>query len=68
MAQGFFSRSGLAPLKLKVYRKAKYQRLVSRRGKKRGALAVGHNILIIAYHIIKEQCVYKELGVIFSDV
>jgi transposase len=49
------------------YLKAKYQRLVSRRGKKRGALAVGHNILIIAYHIIKEQCVYKELGVDFFD-
>ena len=49
------------------YLKAKYQRLVSRRGKKRGALAVGHNILIIAYHIIKEQCVYQELGADFFD-
>ena len=49
------------------YLKAKYQRLVSRRGKKRGALAIGHNILIIAYHIIKEQCVYKELGADFFD-
>ncbi len=49
------------------YLKAKYHRLVSRRGRKRGALAVGHNILIIAYHIIKERCVYKELGAEFFD-
>lgn len=49
------------------YLKSKYQRLVSRRGRKRGALAVGHNILIIAYHIIKERCVYKELGAEFFD-
>ena len=49
------------------YLKSKYQRLVSRRGKKRSALAVGHSILIIAYHIIKEQCLYQELGADFFD-
>lgn len=49
------------------YLKARYQRLVSRRGKKRAALAVGHTLLTIAYHIIKEQCVYLELGVDFFD-
>jgi transposase len=49
------------------YLKSKYQRLVSRRGKKRAALAVGHSILIIAYQIIKEQCVYQELGAEFFD-
>jgi len=49
------------------YLKARYQRLVSRRGKKRAALAVGHTILIIAYHIIKEQCVFLELGADFFD-
>jgi len=49
------------------YLKARYHRLVSRRGKKRAAVAVGHTILIIAYHIIKEQCVYLELGADFFD-
>lgn len=49
------------------YLKARYHRLVSRRGKKRAALAVGHTILITAYHIIKEQCVYLELGADFFD-
>lgn len=51
----------------KSYLKSRYQRLVSRRGKKRAALAVGHTILIIAYHIIKEQCVHLELGAEFFD-
>jgi len=49
------------------YLKARYQRLVSRRGKKRAALAVGHTILTIAYHIIKEHCVFLELGADFFD-
>jgi transposase len=49
------------------YLKARYYRLVSRRGKKRAAVAVGHTILIIAYHIIKEHLVYKELGADFFD-
>lgn len=49
------------------YLKSRYHRLASRRGKKRAALAVGHTILIIAYHIIKEQCVFMELGADFFD-
>ncbi len=49
------------------YLKARYHRLASRRGKKRAAVAVGHTILITAYHIIKEQLVYKELGADFFD-
>jgi transposase len=50
-----------------TYLKARYQRLASRRGKKRACLAVGHRILIMAYYIIKEQYVYKELGADFFD-
>lgn len=50
-----------------TYLKARYQRLVSRRGKKRAALAIAHTILIMAYHIIKEQCTYKELGADYFD-
>jgi transposase len=50
-----------------TYLKARYQRLAARRGKKRAALAVGHTILIMAYHIIKEQCTYQELGGDYFD-
>lgn len=45
-----------------TYLQARYHSLVSRRGKKRACLAVGHTILRMAYHIIKEHCTYKELG------
>jgi len=41
---------------------ARYRRLAAKRGKKRAALAVGHTLLIMAYHIIKERSTYNELG------
>lgn len=50
-----------------TYLKARYHRLASRRGKKRATLAIAHTILIMAYHIIKEQCTYKELGADYFD-
>jgi transposase len=46
----------------KTYLKARYHRLAARRGKKRAIVAVGHKLLIMAYHIIKEQSTYQELG------
>jgi len=50
-----------------TYLKARFQRLAARRGKKRASVAISHTILIMAYHIIKEQCTYKELGGDFFD-
>jgi len=50
-----------------TYLNARYRRLVTRRGKKRACVAVGHTILIIAYHVIKEQITYKELGADYFD-
>jgi len=46
----------------KTYLKARYHRLAARRGKKRAIVAVGHTLLTMAYHIIKEQSTYQELG------
>jgi transposase len=45
-----------------TYLQARYRRLASRRGKKRATLALAHTLLIMAYHIVKEQCTYNELG------
>jgi hypothetical protein len=36
---------------------------VVRRGKKRAAVAVGHSILVIAYHLLTEDSTYQDLGV-----
>jgi transposase len=66
--KGALTEAAWAASKTKgTYLKARYQRLASRRGKKRACLAIGHSILIMAYHIIKEQYVYKELGDDFFD-
>ena len=45
-----------------TYLRSKYDSLVGRRGKKRALIAVGHKILIAAYHILKDKTPYKELG------
>ena len=66
--KGGLSEAAWAASKTKgTYLQAKYKRLVSRRGKKRACVAVGHTILIIAYYIIKEQMIYNELGGDFFD-
>jgi len=45
-----------------TYLRAKYYSLVGRRGKKRALIAVGHKILIMAYHILRNGMPYRELG------
>lgn len=40
--------------------KRKYESLVARRGKKKALVAVGHKIIIAAYHIINNKEPYKE--------
>jgi transposase len=45
-----------------TYLAAQYHRLAGRRGKKRAAVAVGHTILVIIYHLLKRGARYEELG------
>ena len=40
--------------------KRKYESLVGRRGKKKALVAVGHKIIVAAYHVIKNKEPYKE--------
>lgn len=44
-----------------------YRRLRARIGPARAALAVGHRILRISYHILKDGTEYKELGADYHD-
>lgn len=46
----------------KSYLSAQYKRIAARRGRNRATVAVGHSILEIAYHILKNDVDYKELG------
>ncbi len=41
--------------------------MAARRGKKRAAVAVGHSILVIAYHLLTEGTVYQDLGPHYFD-
>jgi transposase len=45
-----------------TYLGAQYARLKGRRGPKKAAVAVGHSILVIAYHILEREVPYEELG------
>jgi transposase len=44
------------------YLKAQYLQLRRRRGDKKAIVAVAHSILVIAYHILKEERAYEDLG------
>jgi transposase len=45
-----------------TYLAAQYWRLAKRLGKKRAAVAVGHSILVIAWHLLTNNCDYDDLG------
>jgi len=49
------------------YLKEKFWRLKARRGPKRAALAIAHKILIAAYHMLRNDCPYKDLGLAYLD-
>jgi transposase len=49
------------------YLGARYQRLAKRRGRKKAIVAIAHNILIIAYHILKYKTPYYDLGPDYFD-
>lgn len=45
-----------------TYLGEQYRRLARRIGKKKALVAVAHSILVIIYHILKEEKTYHELG------
>ena len=50
-----------------TYLRARFNRLVARRGKKRALVALGHTILIIAYHVLTRRQPYQDLGANYFD-
>ena len=49
------------------YLSAQYHRIAGRRGKKRAAVAVGHTILVIIYHLLRDGGAYQDLGRNYFD-
>jgi transposase len=50
-----------------TYLAAKYRRLAKRLGKKKALVAVGHSLLVMAYHVLARQVSYQELGGDYFD-
>jgi len=50
-----------------TYLHAQYHRIARRRGKNRAIVAVAHSVLVIAYHILKDQRPYSDLGADYFD-
>lgn len=50
-----------------TYLAAQYRRLVKHKGKQRALVAVGHSILVIIYHVLKNKVSYQELGGDYFD-
>ena len=49
------------------YLAEQYRRLAKRRGAKRAAIAVAHSILVIIYHLLRNQTTYQEKGETFLE-
>jgi transposase len=49
------------------YLGAQYRRISKRRGPKRAAIAVAHSILVIAYHILRDDVSFADLGADYFD-
>jgi transposase len=45
-----------------TYLSAQFWRLARRLGKQKAAIAVGHSILVIAWHLLTNDCDYNDLG------
>jgi hypothetical protein len=45
-----------------TYLSAQFWRLARRIGRKKAAGAVGHSILVIAWHLLADGCDYRDLG------
>ena len=50
-----------------TYFSAQFRRLAARRGKHRAVMAVGHSLLTVIYHVLKDHREYKELGGDYFD-
>jgi transposase len=50
-----------------TYLAAQFRRLLRTKGQKRALVAVGHSILVIAYHMMKRRASYEDLGGDYFD-
>lgn len=51
----------------KSYFSVQYNRLKTRRGTKRAAVAVAHSLLIVIYYLLRDGTIFQDLGAAFLD-
>jgi transposase len=56
-----------ARLSKESYFVTQFRRISSRRGKNRAVMAVGHSLLIVFYHVLKDHKEYQDLGQDYFD-
>ena len=62
LRQALIEAANAAARSKNTFLSAYYQRLRKRMGHKKALVALAHRILIIIYHVLKEQQAYQELG------
>jgi len=62
LRQALIEAANAAARSKETFLSAYYQRLRKRMGHKKALVALAHRILIIIYHLLKEQQAYRELG------
>lgn len=62
------TEAALAAIRVKDSRlAARYRRVMRHRGHKKAVVAVAHTILVIIYHLLKDQVSYQELGATYLE-
>jgi transposase len=67
LRKGLVQAARGASRKKNTYLKSKYHRIAARRGKKRAVVAVGHSILVSAFHMLSRNEPYRDLGGDYFD-
>jgi transposase len=67
LRKGLVQAARGASRKKNTYLKSKYHRIAARRGKKKAIVAVGHSILVSAYHMLSRHEPYNDLGGDYFD-
>lgn len=67
LQQALVQAAWAASHKKNSYFQAHARNLMHRRGKKRGLIAVAHSLLVVVYHMLKEETHYRDLGPQFLD-
>jgi transposase len=58
---------GISRLREQTYLAAQFHRIARRRGRRKAVMAVAHSVLVIAYHLLRDQQPYRELGADYFD-